>query len=644
MPLFMEIRNGCVVVTTKDLQAAGIESVKTIKSAINRRQITAIQRGLYTYESLGSWQALVKENLCAGLEPSVWLQQQAQKKRVENLFRLSDWVSEDALELSWLLQQPLEGWQVHGYARLCGWLRLALGLKGAELRKMGLADKDRLYAVMLLQMKPEYDEKLLAGQPISNVQVLKRRITGYKRQGVQGVVNQKNLKPCQNARKVNAAVERVLLCLANKRSKPYPNQVLADYQAFLAGSLPIVDVLTAELYDPATFRKGEKLLTLSESTVKNVLKDPDNQAVLAKMLASHLEYDSKHRPFVHRLKPSYSLSKISMDDRQLPFKLSNGKKAWAYLVFDVLSGCVVGVATGHDKNRELFKAALADMIANPTLRGKMPLEIEIEQHIASTFKQDLLKQGEVFTFVRFCLGGNAKEKHAENNIRGLKYGQEKNRAGFQFRPFARLSNNRLNQDEKPVTYTLEQVSANLLTDIAAYHAELHPNQGLYPGMTRLQVLEAHLCPDCPTIELPKLARYVGQQVGTSIQNSQYVRVKNGKYHLPSPRILEQINSLEVQAYYLPDKLEECIWLYQGENYLGECKLLERFQTAQSEQTEADVKILADFRSYRKEYDTMIREKTEGIQLLEVVKPTKRAVKPISLYGNDDEEAPIKLAN
>ena len=442
----------------------------------------------------------------------------------------------------------------------------------------------------------------------------------------------------KKALKVNEMVGFVLAVLAAQDSQPYATKVAYDFKRFMKGELELLVPGTGEVIDPSAsfFKKKGEAITLTERSVRRVLKSSEIKRLINLIQNSWMEYDGEHRPHVHRHRPDFSLSKLTMDDRDFPFAIRGWgtKRLVAYWVFDVTSQALVGYSFSKHKSVELIVDALRNTFTNPAIlkAGVMPAEIENEQHLASTMRDGLLKQGEVFDFVRFCLGGNPKEKNAEYFIKRLRYEHEKNRKGFKFRPFAKLDTNRLNENRKTRQYTRKEVEENFLEDMQAYNNTLHPDQKTFPGMTRQEVLENTINPNLRPIDFVQLSKYLGYSTEVTIRKNQWVHCNGVKYHAPLEFLDYKRSSNKMLVRYIPG-IKDRVWVYHGNDYLGEWYKIVTTNQAQVEQTEEDKKALGFQLKYRAKYDKMMSEQREQIKAVEVreVVPDTRKI-----GGSDDE--------
>jgi hypothetical protein len=435
-----------------------------------------------------------------------------------------------------------------------------------------------------------------------------------------------------NSRKVNDALERLILSLYAMPTKPYGTSVASDFRMFIDGRIEVFDAATGEYFDPKMFYKKDEPMELSQSTIWNYINNPKNRPVLDSLRNDAHAYNNMHRPHAHRHAPAFSLSKISMDDRDLPRKMLDGNRVKAYYAYDVASTCVVGASYSKNKDKELFTACLNDMFRfiNSNSLG-MPLEVEVEHHLVNKFKDDLMQAGTVFPFVRWCNPGNSQEKHAEYLNKAKKYGYEKRTQNGIGRFYAKLEANRPKQDKvwnddgmvyKEEKFSYEQLVADDRKTIEAYNNDLHPKQNLYPGMTRLQVLQQNANPEAPVYNRSILARYVGSRTDTSIRRNQYFSVQNQKYALPSVEVLNHLQpgKLEVEAYWFAEadgSIDE-VYLYQGDKFLCRSERMATFNTATAEQTEADRTAMTEQQKYIKSFDKQVKTKRTALAKISIM--------------------------
>jgi len=451
-----------------------------------------------------------------------------------------------------------------------------------------------------------------------NPRRLKEKYDNYMTDGY-GVLVHGNFAN-NNARVVTERLEMLILSIYGMKNKPYAKWVYEDYHRFLAGDLLIVDTRTGEIFDRDDFFDDDKgcYKTISEATCWNIINNPKNRAIVDRIRSSYHRYNSVSRPHYHRHAPEYGLSKVSLDDRDLPRKMHDGNRVKAYYAYDVASGCIIGASYSVKKDTTLFIDCLRDMFRFIDSRGwGLPLEMEVENHLVNQYEDDLMKAGVVFPLVRWCAPTNSQEKHAEQFNRRKKYGFEKRYQGGIGRWYASQEANRTEGERvydeatnkyiiKEKTYTFEQLVADDLYTIEMYNNSWHRNQDRYRGLTCMQVLEQNLNPNLARINRPLLVRYIGDNTRTSIQRNMYVQVQYADYQLPNPEVLGKLlpNNYTVEAYYMPgDKIEK-VFLYQKENFICEATRIETFNTSNAEFTEKDREAKTAQAKYIAQFDSM----------------------------------------
>lgn len=326
-----------------------------------------------------------------------------------------------------------------------------------------------------------------------------------------------------------------------------------------------------------------------------------------------------------------------MDDRDLPRKMPNGNRVKAYYAYDVTSGCVIGSSYSQSKTTELFIDCMRSMFHNLDKGGYgMPLQVEVEHHLVNTFKDDLMKVGVIFPFVRWANPGNSQEKWAETGNRVKKYGYEKRYQDGIGRFYARLEANRTKSEKifdadndkfKEKTYPYDVLVADDLEIIEKYNNALHPNQKKYKDLTRAQVLEMYANPQMAQIDRPLLIRYIGDHTATSIRRNQYVQVNYAKYVLPSPKVMDQLqpNNYEVTAYYLRNELNEIesVYLYQNNEFICKCDKINEYNTANSEwiDDDKDKAYYTDQAKYVAGFNKMVKDGKKELGKVRVIENT-----------------------
>jgi hypothetical protein len=448
----------------------------------------------------------------------------------------------------------------------------------------------------------------------------KKRVNDFKANGYESLISRKFMN--QNRRKVTYDIERLLLSIDAQPEQPFNTTVWEQYNMFVQGDLELYDPETSEVLNPADFTdKDGNPLVLSPATVANYLNNPKNKALRAKLHMSQWDFNNAYRPYHLRSIGEFSLSKVSLDDRDLPRPMKDGNRVKAYYAYDVVSGAVVGYAYNRYKTTELFLDCMRNMFQTLDRNGMyIPAELEVEHHLVSDFADGLMQAGTVFPLIRWCNPGNSREKRAEHKNREKKYGVEKRTQVGIGRWWAKLEANRPKEEKvydeknntyKVKTYSYEELVADDIRAIQTFNAQPHPNQKRYPGMSRWDVLCAHQNPNLAPWDKAVLYRFIGQHTETTIRQNTYCTVMYNQYGLPSPEIIEKLEprNYKVDAYYLPDAdgtINE-VYIYQNGRYIATCKPVARYNENTAEQTEYDKAAYTEQSKYVAQFDKMMKD-------------------------------------
>ena len=448
----------------------------------------------------------------------------------------------------------------------------------------------------------------------------KKRVNDFKANGYESLISRKFMN--QNRRKVTYDIERLLLSIDAQPEQPFNTTVWEQYNLFVQGELELYDPETGEVLNPADFTdKDGNPLVLSPATVANYLNNPKNKALRGKLHMSQWDFNNAYRPYHLRSIGEYSLSKVSLDDRDLPRPMKDGNRVKAYYAYDVVSGAVVGYAYNRYKTTELFLDCMRNMFQTLDRNGMyIPAELEVEHHLVSDFADGLMQAGTVFPLIRWCNPGNSREKRAEHKNREKKYGVEKRTQVGIGRWYAKLEANRPKEEKvydeknntyKVKTYSYEELVADDIRAIETFNAQPHPNQKRYPGMSRWDVLCAHQNPNLAPWDKAVLYRFIGQHTETTIRQNTYCTGMYNQYGLPSPEIIEKLEprNYKVDAYYLPDAdgtINE-VYIYQNGRYIATCKPVARYNENTAEQTEYDKAAYTEQSKYVAQFDKMMKD-------------------------------------
>ena len=172
-------------------------------------------------------------------------------------------------------------------------------------------------------------------------------------------------------------------------------------------------------------------------------------------------------------------------------------------------------------------------------------------------------------------------------------------------------------------FTWEQLVADDRKDNEEWNNMLHPNQKMYPGMTRWQVLEANINPGLLPYDEKTLAYHIGEHVETSIRRNSTVRVAHEEWWLSDTSVLEKLepNNYKVTACYLPDdegKPGE-VFIYQSGKFIDTVEKVKTYSRVMAEQTEEDQAAFVEQQKKIAKFNKYIEDNT--IDGLGILKPT-----------------------
>ncbi len=465
---------------------------------------------------------------------------------------------------------------------------------------------------------------------------LRDRYNSYFKKGEKDYASLIHSNFCnQNSRKVSEEIDRLIISLYCQSYNPYADWVQAQYLQFLAGTIEVVDTRTGAMFDRREFcNENGDPITLSEGTVRNIINAPKNKVLIESIRYSYHKFGALSRPHLHRSNAKYALSKVSLDDRDLPRKLHDGSRVKAYYAYDVCSGVLLGASYSRKKDTDLFVGCLRDMFRFLDMKALgLPLEMEVENHLVRQFEDDLMKAGVVFPFIHWCAPTNSQEKHAEHFNKQKKYGYEKRYQDgigrfYLKNPTNQTEGERYYDEEaneyryKTKTYDYDRLVADDRESIIAYNNGLHRDQKRYPGKTRMQVFMENLNPNLTAINRALLLRHIGNSTTTSIQRNQYIQVQYADYQLGGIEVLQRLkpNNYKVTAYWLPNENGEVgeVYMYQNDVFVGTATKIVPFTTAHAEWTEADTAAMIEQQKYVSHFDKRIREEKQALPKVKVL--------------------------
>lgn len=448
---------------------------------------------------------------------------------------------------------------------------------------------------------------------------LRKKFDRYMEDGYRSLVNGNYGN--QHTRKVNEHLEELLKFIYTQSWKPNYMEVHQDYMAFVSGVKILVNQETGEVYSPRDYEP------ISVSTVRAYMNKWSNAVGTQKKRSnSRIGYNAKHRAYAS-LKVDYAGALLSMDDRDMPFKLQGtNKRVVGYFTADACSTAIIGWAFArpkmrdddpHGKGMNLIMDCFRNTFEQLDYYGvNMPAEVEVENHLMSTLKDTTLKDGNLFQFVRFAAAENPQEKSIEGFFRILRYKYDRKRKGFLARPFARSEANQGRpESEEKVEYSFEQICEMVIENIIEYNNDLHPNQKKFPGKSRIEVFMEHQHPQLLPIDWRKVARWVGFSTKTSVNRGE-VRANNQKFLLPSPELMDKTGiGSECMAYWFNhnEGEENTIYLYRNDKFICEMTTKPTYHKARIEQTDEDREAIARMQGFAKKIDNQAKKVVKGLE-------------------------------
>ncbi len=395
----------------------------------------------------------------------------------------------------------------------------------------------------------------------------------------------------QNARKVDETIEMLLNGIyANAKSKPTPTDVHRAYEAFLNGYTEVYNPETGELFEPKGFKR------ISASTVKNYLGKWENRMVTHKLRSGDRQKYMDNYKIRHQLNaPIYAGSLLSIDDRQAPFLYEKGKRPWFYLGVDVASQYISAVVYGKGKEG-LILEFYRQLVRNYHQWGiNLPLELECESSLNSSYKDTLLRPGALFQNVRIE-ANNAAGKWIESGVnKPLRYEFEKELEGFIGRPFARNEANQIGPKSEEVITPWNPLIERLLNAIDQFNHAPHPKQ---PHLTRVQYFIENQNPNTLPTNWAAILPTIGYKVQTSC-NLGFVKLQGLKRALALDgaictgealiNLMRQLEGNSFDVYWLDDNQGNVLKAFVYVNDKMICELLEmpKYNRATYERTDAD---------------------------------------------------------
>ncbi len=458
---------------------------------------------------------------------------------------------------------------------------------------------------------------------------LKEKYTRYAAQGYPELIHKG--RGNNNASKRTQAVDNLIVSLYCQQNIPFGEWVYDDYLQFIAGQKMIVDKDTGTIYDRDEFFDEAKGMytVISKSTVYNIIHDPKYKAVIQKRRSNRIDHITQNCPYDHRKNPEWALSMITMDDRDLPRRTTEGKRVHVYAGADIMSEVILGVVFSQNiPTVDMVLRCFREIYHTLDDNGLMwPAELECENHLMRNIEAQLR---DMFAFVSFGQPGVGRSKYMENIWRRLKYQVEKRRhqkiGRFYLKGAYKIKSDDKQEEYREAWLPYDQLVAEALEDIHIWNHSLHPNQKRFPGKTRWEVLQQNMHPDLGRPLKYKLFKNMGLVTETSIRNQDFVTVQYEKYAIDNFEALRRLkpNNYKVQACYLPARDGSIgeVYLYQDDTFISRATKIQKYQKSQLERTDEDEQIRLERSKRNSHYFALERKAMEEhvTKHIEVIDP------------------------
>lgn len=467
-----------------------------------------------------------------------------------------------------------------------------------------------------------------------------------------------------NARKVCDQTEMILNGLfKNQLHKPTPTEISRNYDAFLNGYAEVYNGDTGELYDPKNFK------ALSNATITAYINKWENK------IATHKSRSGDRQVYMGNFKPHHQMdlptlagSIISIDDRQPPFVYNTkNDRVWFYLGVDIASQCFTTFVYGKTKEG-IIVDFYRQMVRNYTQWGFcLPHELECESSLNSSFKDTLLRPGNMFQEVKIE-ANNARGKYIERMNGKLRYEVEKSASGWLARPTAKSEANQLSGAKKQIIPYDILVNERLL-ELEQWNNSPHPD---HKGMSRWDYFEKNQNPNLKSTNWQGILPTIGHKTLTSCKGG-YVKLQGKKRAiaddgkiLTGEALIQQmriIEGKEFDVYWLDGNDGEVMkaLVFMNDKLICEVMEMPTYNRAKIERTDADdpsVKIKNDLAqklqsAYVASVDAFEKRQRNRIENIQIIDNTPKTInsnfkipnlkrytpeaEPVEVFADDDDD-------
>lgn len=595
-----------------NLLVTAIGSEGTVKSAITRKQIISVKRGLYAFSALGQWQTKVLsflgynsfERLLADIKAGQQSQQQNETKAAIEWLP-SKWatfyIGTD--EHFYLTQLPIDGAKARDLAHGMAILRLMAACERKSDIKLltGLNTKDELIHAVALKIK----ELNLYGLPASYDR-LRCKLYDY-----------------QAAIKANNDPREVLISrkFGNtntlKRTEEHEALMLEFYCN--PKKLDIFESYNNYAY---TIKKELGLEPLSLSAMKAFLNTEEIKLEVSRSRHGNSYYEVFVRPFMLRKEPEFSFSLIAGDGWMPGHSVKhtfNGKTkvggmtVWVW--FDWRSSAILSYKIGPSESSDMIRRSFRDILN--LHGGKVPMSVMMDKKWTENPEtaRMLEKAGVIIQDKRAY---NPKASKAE------RFNKELNKIHRRIDEFwVSMTNHTANFTHNP-----EHVREGKALEESEFRAmirdvvNIHNNTPLkrLNGKTPLQEAADSVNPNSKTLDALHRTWIFGDKTIVTVKNGWFkIQIASKKYEfiLSDPLALatNNVKNGRVKVYY-DEAFMDTVDIYSftdedsdmDDRYLCTCQTAARVNAAHVEMTEADEHILGQHLQRGKKVDAFIDDK------------------------------------
>jgi hypothetical protein len=404
--------------------------------------------------------------------------------------------------------------------------------------------------------------------------------------------------------------------------KPTYAEVAHIYEGFVNGYVEVINETTGELYNPKDFR------SVSVATVWSHLSKWENK------IGNYLSRSGNRQTWMQLFKPYHNLNKlekagaiVSIDDRQPPFVYNKeGDRVWFYCGVDVGSEAFVSWIYGTSKEG-IIAEFYRQMVRNYAMWGlRLPYELECESALNSSYKDTLLREGNMFERVRIE-ANNARGKVIERYWRQLRYGKEKEDIGWLARPFALSEANQSRTDDKKKII----VPYNEIVSRSLYHLQQWNNMehSKIKGMSRWDVFISMQHPGLTPINYHGILPYIGFTEKSSVRAGM-INFRREKFLLGMDgmictgekliNMMKQVEGKDIEIKYLDTNNGEVLkaHIYMDDRFICEAVPQPGYRRAKIDRDEHDLINRELMSKYVNTIESFANRRKKGLDKLTVI--------------------------